>query len=192
MKQPPFLNLLILGCFTVLGLALILIGGRLSVRGESVLGRPTISKPWFYAGKVGVFACWLFMIVKATFPKSFEIPSFPGQDLVSLIILAVGTAMMIAAFYYLGEALRVGLPEQDTRLSTRGIYRFSRNPLYVGVFLVNLASMVFCPVLLNVFMGLGGIFIHHFIILGEEQFLESRFGEAWTAYRKRTPRYLFL
>jgi protein-S-isoprenylcysteine O-methyltransferase Ste14 len=80
----------------------------------------------------------------------------------------------------------------DTRLSTRGIYRFSRNPIYLGVILINVASCIFFPNLFNVILAALATGIQHRIILSEEKFLEGRFGEAWRQYRKSTGRYFII
>ncbi len=192
MSRPSLSALLILACLTILGLALILAGVRLGRQGVPLMGKPTIPKGWFYLGKLSMVICGLFLVVQATYDKAFHVWHFHHQGLIAFLLTAAGSILMITSFFNLGKALRVGLPEQETQLSTHGMYRFSRNPLYVGVFLVNLASMVYCPILINLFFGVACTIIHHYIILGEEKFLEGRFGTEWNRYKKHTPRYLFI
>ena len=97
--------------------------------------------------------------------------------------------MMSFSFRDLGDSFRVGLPGETTSLKTGGIYRFSRNPIYVGVDLIAVASILFIPLVFNIICAVIGIVVHHFIILSEEKFLENRFKEEWLAYKKKTCRY---
>jgi protein-S-isoprenylcysteine O-methyltransferase Ste14 len=96
---------------------------------------------------------------------------------------------MILAFRDLGDSLRVGLPGESTTLKTNGIYRVSRNPIYVGVDLIAIASVLFIPGFINISCAIVGIGVHHFIILSEEKFLEGRFREDWLGYKRKTRRY---
>jgi protein-S-isoprenylcysteine O-methyltransferase Ste14 len=71
-----------------------------------------------------------------------------------------------------------------------GAFRISRNPLYVGLHVVFLGLSL----LLNSVWGLVVLVpvllvVHHGVILPEEQYLESRFGEPYRRYRERVGRY---
>jgi protein-S-isoprenylcysteine O-methyltransferase Ste14 len=105
-------------------------------------------------------------------------------------MLCVGTIVLLLSFYDLGSSLRYGLPEKDTRLKTSGLYRFSRHPLYLAVFIVTLASIIFFPDILNIFIGLYCIAIHYRMISAEEKFLTKRFGMEWEEYKKKVRRFL--
>lgn len=72
-----------------------------------------------------------------------------------------------------------------------GPYRFVRNPMYVGGFLIifggGLAIQSFSIVVLAfVFVAV----MHAFVIIYEESALERRFGSNYTAYKSRVPRWL--
>lgn len=90
---------------------------------------------------------------------------------------------------------RVGtnvLPTQPTlALATDGPYRFSRNPLYIaaiGVYLgVTLWVNGLAPLLLMLPMTW---LLHWGIVLREERYLESRFGNAYQSYRMTVRRWL--
>jgi protein-S-isoprenylcysteine O-methyltransferase Ste14 len=74
---------------------------------------------------------------------------------------------------------------------TAGPFRFTRNPLYLGVTLIysglTLASnswwgfVLLVPVLL---------LIHFGVVVREERYLERKFGESYRLYRERVRRYL--
>lgn len=78
-----------------------------------------------------------------------------------------------------------------TTLITDGPFRFTRNPLYLSLALLYLAITlwlgVFWPIVLLPALIL---LVQQIVILREEAYLESRFGEAYRAYRARVRRWL--
>ena len=81
-------------------------------------------------------------------------------------------------------------PEQ---LVTIGLYRVSRNPMYVGVLLI-LAGWALAIRTRGLWTYAGAIAIafHLRVTLGEEPWLARRYGAQWTDYRARVPRWLGL
>jgi protein-S-isoprenylcysteine O-methyltransferase Ste14 len=77
------------------------------------------------------------------------------------------------------------------RLVVRGLYRYSRNPMYVGVLAVILgqAFLFGAPRLGSYAVVVGGCF-HLFVVLYEEPHLARVFGAEYAAYRARVPRWL--
>jgi len=72
-----------------------------------------------------------------------------------------------------------------------GMFAHSRNPLYVGNLFIILGLAIvhngwaMYLVALPVFL-----FFYTAIVLAEEEYLHGRFGEAYTEYRRRVPRWL--
>jgi protein-S-isoprenylcysteine O-methyltransferase Ste14 len=106
------------------------------------------------------------------------------------VILLPGTIITAVSFFHLGASLKVGLPEQETSLKTHGLYSISRNPLYLGVYLITLASVLYFPDVINIILAITGMSMHHMITLGEEKFLSSKFGSSYEDYKKKVRRYL--
>lgn len=77
------------------------------------------------------------------------------------------------------------------KLVVRGLYRYSRNPMYVGVLtvIVGWASLFRAPVLLLYAGGIGCCF-QGFIVLYEEPHLAALFGSQYAAYREKVPRWI--
>jgi protein-S-isoprenylcysteine O-methyltransferase Ste14 len=91
----------------------------------------------------------------------------------------------------LADDLISGLPEDNlNRLQTNGIFAMSRNPLYLGFFLITAASMIRVPNPINIVCGIVGIFIHHKIVVAEEEYLIKTQGDIYAAYMKQVRRYL--
>jgi protein-S-isoprenylcysteine O-methyltransferase Ste14 len=73
----------------------------------------------------------------------------------------------------------------------RGLYRWMRNPMYVGVLSVVLGEALLyeAPILAG-FAAVAFTFFHLFVVLYEEPVLREKFGEAYERYRKTVPRWL--
>ncbi|MFL6647317.1 MAG: methyltransferase family protein, partial [Sulfurifustaceae bacterium] len=82
-------------------------------------------------------------------------------------------------------------PERATALVTGGIYRITRNPMYLGLALVLVGWGIFLSNVLSllgvvVFLG----YLNRFQIVPEERALEARFGEAYRQYKQTVRRWL--
>ena len=90
----------------------------------------------------------------------------------------------------MGNSFRIGSPKENTKLKVNGLFRFSRNPMYLGVYTTILASIVYTlnPILLVV--GIFVIAVHHRIVLAEEQYLLQAFGEEYKEYCAHVRRYI--
>jgi protein-S-isoprenylcysteine O-methyltransferase Ste14 len=91
--------------------------------------------------------------------------------------------------------LRAGTPlptNKPTRaLVTSGIHRWTRNPIYLGIFLVygGIGIAAPSPWILILTLPLA-ITIRHGVVAREEAYLERRFGDAYRAYKARVRRWL--
>jgi protein-S-isoprenylcysteine O-methyltransferase Ste14 len=106
-----------------------------------------------------------------------------------LYALLIGAGVSLA-----GVAVRMaaaGCISKDETLSRRGPYAFTRNPLYVGSFLLYLG---FCIAGANVWITAGFLpfffIIYYATIFREEAFLSAKFGEDYAAFVRETPRFL--
>lgn len=76
------------------------------------------------------------------------------------------------------------------RLVLRGLYRWTRNPMYVGVLTVLAGWFAFAPsVPVGAYAVLVALSFHTFVVRYEEPHLAAAFGE-YAAYRARVPRWL--
>lgn len=110
-----------------------------------------------------------------------------------MIGLAIGTLGVIifgVAVWTMRDSWRAGIAENDkTDMVTNGIYRFSRNPAFLGFDLVYAGiGLVFCNPVLIVASIFAGVMLH-LQILQEEKYLPTVFGEAYEAYYKQVSRY---
>jgi len=76
-------------------------------------------------------------------------------------------------------------------LVVEGLYRYVRNPMYVGVFLVLLAEVLFFESrALALYIVGWSVFVNLFVILYEEPALRRRFGFSYEEYRRAVRRWV--
>ncbi len=160
------------------------------LRGEDFMGTPPVAKWMFISGKAASFFNWLFLAYRAASlsgESAFSVHwlfSWAGATLFAAAVLLVG-----ASFVHLGASNKMGLPEEEATLRTEGVYRFSRNPMYLGFAMISAASAIYYPNPVNIACAFVSIAVHHAILLSEEHFLAGCFVERWDEYARRTPRY---
>jgi len=76
-------------------------------------------------------------------------------------------------------------------LVTIGLYRYSRNPMYVAVTLMLVGwAVCFWSSTLAIYTGIVMVGFHLRVVFGEEPWLARTHGAAWDEYKTRVPRWL--
>lgn len=82
-------------------------------------------------------------------------------------------------------------PQEASTLVCTGIYRVTRNPMYLGLAMLLTAWAVYLDSVESLLGVLGFVFyVHGFQILPEERALVEVFGEEYRAYQSRVRRWL--
>ena len=103
----------------------------------------------------------------------------------------LGDLIFLLSVLSMKDSWRAGIPDQDrTELVTSGIYRFSRNPAFLGFDFMYVGVMLMYCNLLTVPLTVFAIVMLHLQILQEERYLDETFGEAYREYKRHTFRYL--
>ena len=80
---------------------------------------------------------------------------------------------------------------ETTALVTAGMYRYSRNPMYLGLVLLTLAATMFFGTWLGIVIIVAFIFLLNFLqIIPEEEALLDIFGEEYVEYKKKVRRWI--
>lgn len=153
-----------------------------------IIGTPSINKTLFYVAKFSIVGNIVFVFLKDRV-HTFEF-SLHVQLLALFLLFIAGALVTFISIANLGKSTRIGLPEEETQLKTHGLYAYSRNPIYLGVFMLCTASCIYVPHWLNLLFLLLVVVIHHRIILAEEKFLENKFKDQWFTYKSHVRRYL--
>jgi protein-S-isoprenylcysteine O-methyltransferase Ste14 len=72
----------------------------------------------------------------------------------------------------------------------KGIYRFSRNPMYFGMFLIFLGTSVACVSLIFLMLTTLFIILSHVVVVYEERFCTQKYGDPYQEYLNRIPRWI--
>ena len=119
---------------------------------------------------------------------------WPGRELVAWVLVVVGALAIfagLASFTRHKTTVNPFEPATASNLVDTGIYRRTRNPMYVGVAAALFGYAAFLSHPLALFVALlFPAYIHRFQIAPEERALDRVFGEAYEAYKKRVPRWL--
>ena len=148
----------------------------------NVIIRPPIA--WALAVLAGLTLQW---VVSLPFMPA-SVPAGWVGGMVFVLALAL-FAWAIATITRAGSNVPPNLP--TTTIVETGPYRFTRNPIYLGMFLglVGLA-IAFDSLWLLVMLVPFTLAIRYGVVAREEAYLERKFGDAYRQYRARVRRWL--
>ena len=104
---------------------------------------------------------------------------------------AVTSALGVAAFRRARTTVNPMRPESSSALVVSGIYRVTRNPMYLGFLLLLLAwAVLLSNGLALAVLAAFVLYMNRFQIVPEERALSSTFGPAYAGYKARVRRWL--
>ena len=115
------------------------------------------------------------------------------------VALAVGMAFVVAGLWLIADAVklfrRTGQNPKPWKpspeLVLKGSYRFTRNPMYVGMTSIQIGIGLAVNNLWIVLLAPFSLLAVHFIaVLPEERYLTEKFGESYRGYLEKVRRYL--
>jgi protein-S-isoprenylcysteine O-methyltransferase Ste14 len=113
--------------------------------------------------------------------------------LIAILLLAVGGAIYAwCVFDFASFGRGTPLPlDAPKKLVRRGLYRYTRNPMYVGVLTVIFGWAVLYRSTAILLYGLVvALCFYSFVVFGEEPRLRKRFGSDYERYCAEVPRWL--
>ena len=120
--------------------------------------------------------------------------SIPHRTLFSILILFTGILVIINPVVKFIKSKTTVNPvefKNVEKLVTSGIYKYSRNPMYLGMIMIIISTAVYY---LNFFSLLTPFifyfWINRFQIKREEVFLEEKFGQEYLSYKTKTRRWI--
>jgi protein-S-isoprenylcysteine O-methyltransferase Ste14 len=108
--------------------------------------------------------------------------------LIALACLALGAMLRVWGTAYLGSGVMRGAVMQGDRLVAAGPYRYLRNPLYLGSWLLAIATSLLMPPSGAAFFLPAFSLFALFLISAEERFLAAQLGDVYQQYCRHVPR----
>ena len=114
-----------------------------------------------------------------------------GARFTGFCIAGIGDIFFLISVIYMKDSWRAGIPEKDkTKLVTDGIYKFSRNPAFVGFDFMYIGVLLMFFNIGTLLFSLFSIVMLHLQILQEEKYMAKTFGEEYLEYKKKVFRYI--
>ena len=125
-------------------------------------------------------------------PLTFPVPRTDLHRVIAGTLIAIGIAVFAMS---VRNFARAATPVQGTKVTralvTTGLHGRSRNPIYVGMFLVYIGIGIGVRSSAIVILTLPlAIIIRYGVVAREEVYLEQRFGDAYRNYKARVRRWL--
>ena len=123
-----------------------------------------------------------------------DLISIPYRTFFSIVILSIGILVIINPVVKFIKSKTTVNPvefKNVEKLVTSGIYKYSRNPMYLGMIMIIISTTVYY---LNFYSLLTPFifyfWINRFQIKREEVFLEEKFGQEYLSYKTKTRRWI--
>jgi len=183
MELLPALRLGWLNGWVLLAFEFLIQGSLLMVFPKAVVSRLFDRSGWSaqqriftIIGKVFSLACLVLIVLTPLNIRSAVI-------IAGLVLYAIGVAGLVVAMLNFKDTP----PDQPV---TKGVYRISRHPQIVALFIVFLGVCLAIGSWVALFALVISKLFQHFGILAEEEVCLKQYGEPYRAFMKRVPRYL--
>lgn len=149
--------------------------------------------------KITIITLFIYTVLFLLFPQTvFSTFRINIMDLDS--IRYAGITLMITAFIWVVTAQvqmknswRIGIDcKTKTELITHGLFRFSRNPIFLGMMVSLIGFFLAFPTVIAFIFSLMGCILMQIQIRLEEEYLQKQHGQAYLTYKKRVGRMLSL
>jgi protein-S-isoprenylcysteine O-methyltransferase Ste14 len=140
-----------------------------------------------------VIVCAVAMWLVSVAAPAFRI-ALPFRHALAFALIAAGAAITlfgIVAFARARTTVNPLKPDAASALVDSGIYRLTRNPMYLGFLIALVGLAVFLANALAVLLLPGFVlYMNRYQIVPEEKALAGRFGAAFSAYEAKVRRWL--
>ena len=137
----------------------------------------------------------LILVVSNYFSsKKIDLILFPNQEIASIIIFLIGMLILINPIFKFIKSKTTIDPikfKKVNKLITSGIYKYSRNPMYLGLLMIVISTSIFYLNIFSIITPIVFVFwINRFQIKREEIFLKEKFGKEYMSYTTKTRRWI--
>ena len=120
--------------------------------------------------------------------------TFNYEGTLSILSVIIGFACVIPSFKLFTQyktTISPLTPSETTALVTEGMYRYSRNPMYLGLLLLTISSTIWFGTWFGIILNAIFIYLINLLqILPEEEALLDIFGKEYEDYKKKVRRWI--
>lgn len=157
--------------------------GLLSLLDKEALKRAAFFAPLIGKEKVAYWFYQISNILIIVYLCFLKITTDPNWLYLGLVIYGVGILLCIITVFNFAK------PEKNG-INLKGLYRVSRNPMYVAYFVYFLGCVLLTHSLILLAILLVFQISTHWIILSEERWCMKKFGESYIDYMSNVRRYI--
>jgi len=177
--------------FMLFSILILLRGLYVILKGNNIAGKPPINLWFFILSKLCAMLVIIYPLWLTLGLKNHPIINHRGLIFMGIVIYFIGMTLFLISLYNLNPlSLKFGLPKEKTPLQKNGLYRLSRNPIYLSLFIIFFGSILSTQNMLVLFCTIISTYIHIKIIILEESYLRDQFGLEWLEYKKQVRRFL--
>ncbi|OGF99569.1 hypothetical protein A2Y99_04355 [Candidatus Gottesmanbacteria bacterium RBG_13_37_7] len=154
------------------------------------MNRLTLLIALFYGLNILIVFPLLFILLNTYF--SLPVYSFNMLKYLGVIFLLIGTISWFhCVILFISSGKGTPVPTDPPKnLVTKGIYKYTRNPMYLSVLVILFGYfLLFGHLLLLIYPIIAFLFFHLFITLYEEPILRKKFGQDYIRYCQKIPRW---
>ena len=139
--------------------------------------------------------------------RNVKVSIINGLPLLAFLMVTIFTPIVTGTLFWIGCILLIisgivyvlsimAFVKAKKGLTIIGIYKISRNPQYVAMFLIFIGFIFMAwqfslaRGILMIIIAIFNIIVFHWMVLGEERFLSKKYGDVYREYIGRTSRYL--
>jgi protein-S-isoprenylcysteine O-methyltransferase Ste14 len=139
----------------------------------------------------------IVVLVYSFFPGAYHY-LVPVSWLEGQWIRFIGVAILIGSLLWtimaqvrMGESWRMGIAsEHKTKLVQTGVFRISRNPIYIGVIMTLLGLFLVIPNAITLLILILGVVVINIQVRLEEEYLKTAHGAEYVSYTERVRRWI--
>lgn len=168
--------------------------------GKNPLVLPKDDSPHGLVGlyfKLCLISILVYVIGYAFYPiffqnlSAFSIVDQPVIKYIGFALLLISFTWTIVAQSNMKNSWRIGIDhENNTDLITKGLFRFSRNPIFLGMIISLVALLLVTPNVFTVFFLVFGYVLIQIQISLEEEFLFKKHGQLYLDFKQKVPRLI--
>ncbi len=157
--------------------------GLLGIIDREALKRAAYFAPLVGGEKIAYLIYQISNILLFVYLCFLRITDNPYWLYTGLVLFILGIFLCVASIINFAKPDKNGINQ-------KGLYRISRNPIYVAYFVYFLSCVILTQSTILLFLLVVYQISAHWIIKSEERWCEEKFGEEYISYKNKVRRYL--